>query len=263
MLNNLRERLRSGEVLFGPWCVIPCVEVVNIIATSGFDFIIIDREHGPINVETAMNMALAIQAEGCSPIVRLGTIDESDILHALDMGAEGIITAHVESVEDAEKVVSLARYHPIGTRGFSPYTRAGGFSGGDITRHAEHQNEQTVVGVILEGKRGIQNIDSILAVEYVDLIYIGAYDLSQALGIPGKVGDPRIRHKLEICTRKIRDAGKAAGGFVAKNKSDMKWMTDMGMQFITYLPDCAAIQMNMASAVNDFKIAIQGKEEIG
>ncbi len=256
---NLRKRLGSGEVLFGPWCVIPSADVANIIATAGFDFMIIDMEHGPFNIETALNMTRAIQAEGCSPLLRFGTIEEKDILHALDMGAEGIIAAHVESPEDAKELVRLARYYPIGGRGFSPYTRAGGFSGSDITQHAENQNNRTVIGVIIEGQKGIQNIDLILNVEHIDLVYIGAYDLSQALGIPGQVGDPRIQQQLEICIGKIREAGVAAGGFVAKNAGEMKWMIDMGMQIITYLPDCAVIQMSMAAAVDEFKSVIAGK----
>lgn len=261
-MNKLKSRLQAGEILFGPWCVIPSADVTNIIATAGFDFIIIDMEHGPINIETALDMARAAQAEDCSPIVRFGTINESDILHALDIGVEGVITAHVESAEDAERIVSMARYYPVGRRGFSPYTRAGGFCGGDITQHANLQNEKIVIGVILEGKCGIENIDSILAVEHIDLVYIGAYDLSQALGIPGQIHDPRIREQLDTCIKKIKKAGLAAGGFVAKNGADIKWMVDMGMQFITYLPDCAAIQTGMTAAVHDFKTVLKKKEEI-
>ena len=116
-------------------------------------------------------------------------IKEDYILRSLDIGAEGVLAAHVESPEDAQQVVEFAKYHPIGKRGFTPYTRAGGYSGGDITKHADLQIEKTLVGVILEGKTGIENLDDILKIHHIDLIYIGAYDLSQALGMPGDVGN--------------------------------------------------------------------------
>ena len=250
---TLKKRLKAGEVVFGPWCVIPSSSVMNIIASAGFDFVIIDLEHGPTSFEMAEEMCRAAQSEQASPIIRLGQISEKHILRSLDIGAEGLLVAHVETPEDARNVVDLSKYYPIGKRGFSPYTRAGKYSGGDITEHALRQNEKTLVGVILEGKKGIENIDAVLETEHLDLVYIGAYDLSQALGMPGKVGHPEIRKNMERCIRKIRDAGIAAGGYVAKSEEDMAWMVDIGMQFITYLPDCAVFHNAMCSGVKDFQ----------
>ncbi len=250
---TLKEKLKAGEVVFGPWCVIPSSSVMNITSSAGFDFVIIDLEHGPTSFEMAEGMCRAAQSEQVSPIIRLGQINEEHILKSLDIGVEGLLVAHVETPEDARKVVGFSKYYPIGKRGFSPYTRAGKYSGGDIKEHAHKQNEKTLVGVILEGKKGIENIDAVLETEYLDLVYIGAYDLSQALGIPGQVGHPEIRKNMERCIRKIRDAGIAAGGYVAKSEEDMAWMVDIGMQFITYLPDCTVFHNAMCSGVKDFQ----------
>jgi len=249
---TLKKRLKAGEVVFGQWCVIPSGSVMNIIAAAGFHFVIIDLEHGPASFETAEEMCRAAQSEQASPIIRLGQISEEHILRSLDIGAEGLLVAHVETPEDVRDVVGFSKYYPIGKRGFSPYTRAGKYSGGDITEHARRQNEETLVGVIIEGKRGIDNIDAILDVEFLDVIYIGAYDLSQALGRPGDVGHVEVKKYMEKCVKKICDAKLVAGGYVAKNKEDMRWMVDIGMQFITYLPDCAAISDKMRQAVADF-----------
>jgi len=248
----LKKRLNDGEAVFGPWCLIPSADVTEIIASAGFDFVLIDREHGPASFETVADMTRAAQSRGVSAVVRLGTIDEERILKSLDLGADGVLVAHVESGEDAGETVALSKYHPLGRRGFSPYTRAGGHGGGDITAHAQNQNGQTLVGVILEGPRGIENIDAVLATEHLDLLYIGAYDLSQALGMPGEVRAPAVRRELEACVRKARDAGVAAGGFVATNADDMAWMLDIGMQFISYLPDRAVLHNAMRSVVEDF-----------
>ena len=250
---TIKQRLGAGEVLCGPWCVIPSGHVMNIIASAGFDFVIIDREHGPASCETVEEMTRAAQSEGVSALVRLGTVDEGQILKALDLGADGVLAAHVETADDARRMVSHSKYHPAGRRGFSPFTRAGSYGKGDITAHAQTQNDRTLCGVMLEGKQGIENIDAILQVEHLDLVYIGAYDLSQALGMPGEVHDPKIRRHLEVCVGKIRNAGVAAGGFLAANADDMAWMVDTGMQFIACLPDCALLHNALRGMVDDFR----------
>lgn len=251
--NSLKQRLRQGDVVFGPWCTIPSGPLMNITASAGFDFVIVDMEHSVISFETSEEMIRAAQSVGVSTLVRLGDINEEYILKSLDLGAAGVITAHIETGDDAAKVVSHSKYFPSGKRGFSPYTRAGGYSGGDIKEHAVRQNQETIVGVILEGRQGIDNIDDILNTDQLDLVYIGAYDLSQAIGRPGEVTHPEVRRTLDKCVAKIRGAGLAAGGYVAKNAEDMAWMIETGMQFITYLPDCAVIQNTMQKAVMDFQ----------
>ncbi len=252
----LKQRLQKGECVFGIWCVIPSGPVMNIIASAGFDFVIVDMEHGPAGFETAEEMVRAAQSEGISPLVRIGQINEEYILKALDMGAEGILTAHVGSKEEACEVVAFAKYHPDGKRGFSPYTRAGGYSGGDIVQHAGLQNDRTVTGVIVEGASGIANFEDILSAPNLDLVYVGAYDISQALGMPGQVGHPRVRQAMEECTAKARSKGVAAGGYVAKNVADIQWMIGVGMQFITYLPDCSVFHNACKAAVGEFKSVI-------
>ncbi|MBU2549813.1 MAG: aldolase [Proteobacteria bacterium] len=255
--NTLKKRLKQGEAVFGPWCVLPSSAVANITAAAGMDFIIIDMEHGPASFETAEDMVRAMESEGCCPLVRVGDRTESTILRALDIGAHGVIAPHVESGADAQDVVSFVKYWPLGTRGFSPYTRAGGYGGGDITAHADRENQETLTAVILEGKAGLANLEAILSVSELDLVYIGAYDLSQAMGMPGQVGRPEIKSEMERCIRIIRDAGVAAGGYVAKNRDDMRWMLDIGMQFITYLPDVTVIFKAFEDGVKQFRDALE------
>lgn len=243
--NPLKSRLKKGEVVAGAWCEIPSPELINAIAASGMDFVIIDMEHGPISIETAGEMIRAAEVEGCSPIVRVSKLDESLILSALDVDAFGVIVPHIESRKDAENTIAFAKYHPIGQRGFSPFTRAGRYSLENIKTHAKFQNDETALILMLEGKEGIASIDDVLAIDdisqKVDAIYIGAYDLSQALGMPGEIDHPDVMKALEKSVKKIRSRGLAAGGYVAKNKKDIEWMTAMGMQFITLLPDCGVV----------------------
>lgn len=245
MDRNLKEFLKEGKAVYGPWCTISSAQVINVIASTGVDFVIIDMEHGPHSFETVENMIRAAEVEGCFSIVRVAKNDEALILSALDIGATGVLVPHIESREDAELAVSFAKYYPLGNRGFSPFTRAGGYSLKNVKDHAEKQNREKLLILLLEGKGGVTNLDDILSIENlnekVDIIYIGAYDLSQALGFPGQVDHPEVLSILEKSIRKIRQRGIAAGGYVAKNINDLKWMQEIGMQFITLMPDCTIL----------------------
>jgi len=253
---SIKTRLKQGEVVNGPWCTLASPSVINVIASVGLDFVIIDMEHGPHSFETVEDMIRAAETENCAPLVRVAKNDEALILNALDIGAHGVVIPHIESKEDAELAISHAKYHPLGKRGFSPFTRAGRYSLRNVQNHSKLQNERILVMLILEGKKGIDNLDDILSIENIrekiDVIYIGAYDLSQAVGFPGQVDHPEVRKNLEICIRKIKESGIAAGGYVAKNRQDMSWMVNMGMQFITLLPDCTILFHAFESLYNDF-----------
>ncbi|MFC1595704.1 HpcH/HpaI aldolase/citrate lyase family protein [Candidatus Margulisiibacteriota bacterium] len=255
--NQLKKRLKDGEIVTGAWCVIPSAEVISVLGSAGLDFVIIDMEHGAHSFETAAGMIRAAETEGCAPLVRVPQNDEAQILRALDIDAAGVIVPHIESKADAEKAISYAKYHPLGQRGFSPFTRAGRYSMNNVKTHSQAQNKETIVTLILEGKQGIENLDQILSIdnvtEKIDIIYIGAYDLSQAVGFPGQVDHPEVRQYMEECVQKIRNSGIAPGGYVAKNKDDMVWMRDIGMQFITLMPDCTVLYHAYNDLYNDFQ----------
>ncbi|MCK9376411.1 MAG: aldolase/citrate lyase family protein [Syntrophobacterales bacterium] len=259
--NILKRRLKAGDVVMGLWCVLPSASVTNVIASAGLDFVIIDLEHGPAGFETAEDMVRAAESEGCCPLIRLGMKNEENILKALDIGAHGILVAHVHSSQDAREIVSWAKYSPLGNRGFSPFTRAGGYGMRQVANHAQNENEETFTGLILEGKDGLDNLDAIVETAEVDLIYIGAYDLSQALGMPGQVQHPTIKKHLETCIRRIRDAGIAAGGYVAKNDEDLRWMLDIGMQFITWLPEVTVLHHACEQVMERFQAALRERDQ--
>ena len=255
--NNIKQRLKNGDVVCGPWCTIPSASVINVIAAAGVDFVILDMEHGPHSFQTLEDMIRAAEVEDCAPLVRLASHDEALVLNALDIGAYGVVVPHIESCNDAEKAISYGKYYPVGNRGFSPFTRAGGYSLDGVQSHSQTQNEQTLIILVLEGEGGIGSLDKILSIEDIqnklDVIYIGAYDLSQALGFPGQVDHPKVTEHLEVCIKKIRDKGIAAGGYVAKNRKDMKWMYNIGMQFITLLPDCTVVFHAFEALYKDFR----------
>ncbi len=240
--STLKEKLYDGINLYGTWCLLPSEEVVNVIGRAGMDFVIVDQEHGAIDWKTAQRMVIGSQAEGCSAIIRVGDSNEIDILHALDVGADGVIVPHIENVKDAENAVSFAKYPPLGERGFSPYARSGGYT--NQKGYAEHENSRILIGVIVEGKEGINSVREIAEVDGVDLIYIGTYDISSVLGMPGETTNPVVLNELTKCVNKIHDVGKIPGcmfssyeeiSFFDENKINFRvYDVDSSVIFRTY-----------------------------
>jgi len=235
---NLKERLKAGENLLGTWCLMPSPHAVNVIAKAGFDFVIIDMEHGCMGIESASNMAFAAEADGCHAVVRVPANEESIVLRALELGVDGVIAPHIDSVEDAEAFGKHAKYPPAGKRGFSPYARAGDYH---FTKgNTKVQNESVLSGIIVEGLDALKKMDKIAANPNIDLIYVGTYDISSALGIPGEVKDEKVVSILKEAVKKIRAAGKFAG-CMAHSREEAEFMRGIGVQFLLYGVDTLAI----------------------
>lgn len=254
--NVLKKRLQNGEMLLGPWCVLPSAAFANVIATAGIDFMIIDLEHGPTSYETAEDMIRAADSEDCPSIIRVGSRDSHEILRALDIGAHGVMVPHVENAHQAQEAVTYGRYRPLGDRGFSPFTRAGGYGEEPLEWVLSRANDDVLLAVIVEGQGVQEEFAGIVATPGLDLVYVGAYDLSQSMGIPGQVDHPRVKKEMERCIRQIRDAGVMAGGYVAKNRDDLKWMVDIGIQLITCLTDVRLVQRAFQDQANALRAVL-------
>ncbi len=235
----IKQKMKQGGFVLGTWCELPSPTAINVMAKAGLDFVIIDMEHSVMDFKTAQEMVMAAEAEGCDAIIRVPRNDESDILRALDTGAAGIIVPHIETVADREKVVGYSKFSPQGNRGFNPYIRAGGYTGA-AADYFKIQNEKILVGIIVEGKQAIADLEAIINDPEVDVVYIGTYDLSVALGVPGEVKHMRVITALKNCAEKIKKAGKRAGCMI-HNGDDLKFFKEIGIQFITYKVDTAII----------------------
>lgn len=231
---NLKQKIKNNKQVFGTWCIIPSPEVVNIIAKSGLDFVIIDMEHGPVDFITAQRMIMAAEVCDCEALVRVPGNNEQYILRALDIGASGIIVPHVETEKNLKAAVSFIKYPPVGKRGYSPYTKAGGYS--YRVNYTFEENERVLTGIILEGRHGLDNISKILNEKELDVVYIGTYDISVSLGIPGKVQDRAVLRILENSVKKINKAGKTAGCLFHDLK-ELKYFKEIGVGFLTYKVD--------------------------
>ncbi|MBD2042339.1 HpcH/HpaI aldolase family protein [Microcoleus sp. FACHB-672] len=235
--NQLKRKLKQGEFTLGLFvnCAYPAF--MEICGHAGFDFAIIDMEHGPLHTLGAEDLCRAADCVGLAPVIRIRKNDGPQIQRALDIGSAGIQVPQIETKADAEAVVRGAKYSPIGSRGLSFNTRAGNYTAAG-TNITDRLNEESLVVVHVEGTRGIENLEEIVSVPHIDVIFLGPYDLSQSLGIPGQVRDPRVIDLMKSAVQTIRNAGKAAGTF-ADNPETAKQWRDAGVQYVALGVDVA------------------------
>ena len=240
MKYSIKKRMQTGETVFGTWCMLPSSFVVDVIACTGIDFIVLDMEHGTLSWETAEEMVRAAQLHNCQPIIRVGDDQENTILHALETGCEALMVPHVSTLGSAQKIVNAALYSPKGARGLSPYTRCHGYTHVELDRSMSRHAEDTLVGVLVEGKEGIKNLPEIAQVDGIDLIYLGMYDISQSVGLPGQLEHPKVVSQLEECLKIIKSSNKFAGTF-SRDVDLCKNYKNMGFDFIAYVADSYAL----------------------
>jgi 2-keto-3-deoxy-L-rhamnonate aldolase RhmA len=226
---TFRDRLHGDEQLIGTLQIIDSAMVSELIAGAGMDFVAYDQEHGPLTAETTQTCAMGAECGGAAPIVRVRDNTVPEIQRALDIGTAGVQVPQVETAAEAEDAVRAARYPPLGERGLSQYVRAGDYVGQDD--YAERQNETTAVLLQVEGEAGLDNLDDILAVEGYDAIFLGPYDISSSLGIPGQVHDGRVEDLMADACDAAAAAGIAIGTFADDPDTASRWF-DAGVDYV-------------------------------
>jgi len=208
----MKDKIRAREPAFGVSMMIPSPQMVEMVGRLGFDWVLIDCEHGTISLETVELMVMAAEASGLTPIARPWRNSEDAILRLMDRGVMGVQVPHVNTAADAQRAVEAVKYHPLGARGLAAGTRPAGY-GLDVSpaAYAEWANRETLVCVQLEEAEALRNIYEILKVEGVDVFFVGPSDLSQSMGYPGQTTHPEVRAAIDGAFAAIVAAGKAPG----------------------------------------------------
>ena len=210
--NSMKAAILSGRAAIGLSVMIPSPQIVEMAGRLGFDWVLIDCEHGTINRETVELMAMAAEAGGTTPIARPATNSPDAILQVLEAGALGVQVPHVSTAAQAHAAVAAVKYHPLGSRGLAAGTRPAGYGfGGSAAEYVEAANRETLVCVQIEDTEGLANLREILAVPGVDVFFVGPSDLAQALGHPGRTDAPEVRAAIDGAFRTILAAGKVPG----------------------------------------------------
>ena len=239
--NKVKKMLKEGKSVIGTFVKItdPCT--VELISNAGFDVIIIDNEHTSMSKETVVNLIRTADATGIVPITRVRENSRQQILQALDAGSFGVMIPETATKEDVELVVSRAKYAPLGNRGYSASQRSANYGMMNPKEYAELSNANTMVVVYCETMEAINNLDAMLAVEGFDVLFVGPFDLTQALGVIGEPNHPKVLETIDMIVKKVRAAGKAAG-IIASDAEKAKALIAQGFQLIIVGSDQNFIQ---------------------
>lgn len=234
----LKDKMRQGDFCVGPFLKAGSPALIEVMGYAGLDFVLLDMEHGPQSYESLEHQILAAERVGIAPIVRVETITESAIIRPLDKGAAGLLVPHVDSGEMAQRVVQFSRFAPQGERGMDIYARAAQYGHLPKQEYLRKANEDSFLALQIEGLEGMHNLDAILAVPGSDVIFVGPYDLSQSLGLPGQIDHPEVIRTVEQIVTKVRQGGRHVGIYVDNVETARKWIR-LGVQFIALSVDTA------------------------
>lgn len=210
MNNKLKQKLDAGQQPIGIFFDTASEYLMECTGRCGLDFVIIDNEHSPIEAETSARLIRAAENAGVTPLCRVREISRPAILKLLDVGAQGLIIPNVHTVEQVKEIISYARYYPIGQRGFCPSRKDGwGFDGlGNVAETMTHFNGQTLIYPQCETVGALESIEEIVALDGIDGIFVGPFDLSISMGIPGDFSNPVFKQAIERIISACRKAGK-------------------------------------------------------
>jgi len=199
--NKVKEKILSGKKVVGVFGGIGNASAVEILALAGMDYYLIDTEHGPFDVETASKLIIAAEARGITPMVRVKDFNRNSVLKMLDVGAMGIMVPFIKTVDEVKALVSYAKYSPIGERGCA-FARKAGYgleplAQGEIQDYFDWANENTILMPQCETVEALSCIEEITAIEGVDAIFVGPFDLSVSMGMPKQFDDPVFIAALE------------------------------------------------------------------
>ncbi|RME99793.1 MAG: 2-dehydro-3-deoxyglucarate aldolase [Alphaproteobacteria bacterium] len=210
--NRLKKKLLEGKPAVGCSVMIPSPELVEMLAAIGFDWVLIDCEHGAMSMETVENMVRAAEAFGITPIGRPRRNDPSDIMMLMNRGVMGVQVPYVDTAEQAEAAVSAVKFGPGTARGLAIGTRPHGYGFiGSQEAFTRLSNRETMVIVQIETGEAIANIDEIVQVPDIDVFFVGPSDLAQSMGCIGNPQEPRVVKAIATATATIRKTGKIAG----------------------------------------------------
>lgn len=256
MYNSVKHTVENGGKALGTFYELSGSGAVESLAIGGLDFFIIDTEHGPADVESARDAVLAAGNHSITPFVRVKDTSRPSILKMLDIGAKGLIVPCVETIEQVEKLVSYAKYYPVGRRGFAP-VRASEWGYADFAASAESlfaiSNQETLLIPQCETASCLESIDEIAGMPGVDGIFVGPYDLSVALGKPAQMNNPELLAAIDHILKTCHKYHKIAMIFAADAKS-AKRLFQQGF-------DCVACSMDAILLIDAVKrMALEAME---
>lgn len=251
-LNLITEfkRKLDEECVLGPFSKASDPMFLETMGYAGFDFVIIDLEHGPNTILSVQNLIRASEVSAMLPIVRCKENVRSVISEALDIGAGGVLVPKVTNAQEAREIIDTARFAPVGMRGVCRYVRAAQYSSTPGEKYFKNANEAFLI-LGIEGVEALQQIDEILELDGFDAIFIGPYDLSQSVGRTGEIDHPLVTEKMVEVIEKCKRKKINVGTFVESVEVAHKWRK-LGVKFLAYSVDVGLFYNQCRKVVLDF-----------
>ncbi|AXJ01697.1 4-hydroxy-2-oxoheptanedioate aldolase [Cyclonatronum proteinivorum] len=225
----------QADGVFGCFSKTTDSSVIEAIGLSGSDYIIVDMEHGPVTTETLKGHMMALNASEMAGIVRVPSWESPLLEKALDLGAHGVQVSSVTSAEQAKKVIRRMKFYPDGERGVCRFVRAADYAEKDKASYFKEANHSLVI-LQLEGAEAIRNLASILEVKGIDVLFIGPYDLSQSLGVPGQIQHEKVMQAMRKIVAEASAKGVFTGIFCDQPDQASYWKS-LGVKYISYSVD--------------------------
>jgi 4-hydroxy-2-oxoheptanedioate aldolase len=233
MLENLtRKKLAAGEPVFGCFVRTAEASLIEYVAMLGWDFLVFDAEHGTLQPREVENLCRAVEPRGVTPLVRATTNDPPTILRFLDTGAHGAHIPWVNSPAEVERAVKAVKYTPRGMRGLAGSRASEWGLSEPIGAYVERANRETLVVIHIETQDAVDAIDDYLAIDGVDVLFLGPTDLSQSLGHPGDTRHPDVLAALERVARAVVGSDKVLGIYAGTVEMTREWL-DRGARYFT------------------------------
>ena len=233
---TLKEKLRQSHVTIGSWINIAHQSVIEVLATAGFEWLVLDMEHGAMNTETALNLIAHIQGNKMKALVRVSKLEEVIIKKVMDAGADGIIVPMIKTKKEAQQAVDYVKYPPVGKRGVG-LSRAQKY-GTTFKEYLKWVNEESIVIAQIEHIEAVQNLEQILEVKGIDGIIVGPYDLSASMGYPGQYHREDVKEALKKVEKLGKVSPKSLGFHVIESRADeVEKRIVQGYNFIAFSLD--------------------------
>lgn len=254
--NKVQNELTDGGVSLGTFVFeFNTTGITRIAAEAGAEFVIFDMEHTGWSVET-IRMLVATTPSTIVPMVRIPATQYHFIARVLDMGVMGVMAPMVESAEQAETLVRSAKYPPAGRRGAAFGIAHDDYQGGDILATMESANSQQMLIAQIETAAGLENVDAIAAVDGIDVLWIGHFDLSSSLGIPGQFEHPKFKEAVATVSDSCRRHNKI-GGFMSSGVENARWLIEQGYRMQAFGGDLWLYQQALGDGLRAVRKGIE------
>lgn len=250
--NKTKEKLYNNQPVFGTFIKMNDPASVEIMGLAGFDFFVADSEHIARTNETMVNLIRASELTDITPIIRIKENSFSGILQAFDAGALGVQIPNIDTKEQALEVIKSAKLYPHGRRGFSPTTRSASYGFSNIEEYIKKSNEESLLVCHCETIESVNNLDEILSLEQIDVIFIGPMDLSQSLGIIGQSEHPKLLENIDLIINKVLDSDKDVGLVVSKVE-EAKKLIAKGVKYILLSSDHGFLKQTAEKYLNELR----------